>query len=167
MFRVERLTAAHDVTRFSCGNPLLDRWLHSAAVNADRSGAARVRVWLGREGEIAGYFAITPHTVDRTALPANIGRGAPSLVPGFLLARLAVADHLQGHGHCAELLYRAYAVILDLIRAGGGRLVIVDAIDERARSFHQHLGFRSAPDNADRLAIKVSSVAHTLKQAWP
>jgi hypothetical protein len=58
MLNVERLTAAHDVTGFSCGNPSLDRWLHAAAANADRSGTARVRVWLGRERE--GLLPTTP-----------------------------------------------------------------------------------------------------------
>jgi hypothetical protein len=55
---------------------------------------------------------------------------------------------------------------LNAIRVAGGRVVVVDAIDDRARGFYEHHGFRSLPLNDYRLVIKASTVAASLSIDW-
>jgi predicted N-acetyltransferase YhbS len=91
----------------------------------------------------------------------------PDVVPGFLLARLALAERLHDRGHGGELLADALLTSLDAIRVGGGRVIVVDAIDDNAHQFYQHFGFRPIAADDDRLVIKASTVATSLGLDWP
>ena len=163
---VERLNAAHQIDSFRCGNQELDSWLHSAALTADRAGTARVYLWLA-QSRILGYFALLPHQVRRSDVPPGIGRGAPDSIPGYLLARLAVAEDLRGQGRGGELLALAIEKILDAIALGGGRIIVVDAIDHAAAGFYQHHGFKAAPAIPARLIMKASTAAASVGTSWP
>ena len=167
MPRFERLAADHAVDGFVSGQDDLDEWVRHAAWTADRAGTARVYVWLSDADEVIGYFAIAPHNIRREELPSAVGRGAPDVIPGYLLARLAVSESLQGRGHGGELLATALGTILSAIRAGGGRVIVVDAVDDRARSFYEHFKFRPIPDNPHRLVMKASTAAASLSLDWP
>ena len=163
---VERLRAAHDLASFSCGSEVLDTWLRDGALTADRAGTARVFVDVD-DTNILCYFAIVPHLVRRDDVSRSIGRGGLDTIPGFLLARLALAETLHGAGRGAELLVRALDCILQAIIAGGGRLIVVDAIDDNAAAFYRHFGFTPTPNNAARLVMKASTAAASLAIDWP
>ena len=53
------------------------------------------------------------------------------------------------------------------IRIGGGRVIVVDAIDDRARGFYEHFGFRAVPADPNRLVMKASTAAASLSREWP
>lgn len=157
----------HELASFRCGNDDLDTWLRDAALTADRAGTARVYLWLDDDDEVIGYFAILPHTIRRDDVPSAVGRGAPEVIPGFLLARLALSEDLHGQGRGGELLAGAIETTLAAIRVGGGRVIVVDAIDDRAASFYEHFGFRAIPANLDRFVMKSSTAAASLSIDWP
>ncbi len=167
MPRFERLSSEHPTPSFGCGNDHLDSWLRTAAETADRAGTARVYVWLDDQHPVIGYFAILPHSIRREDVPSSLGRGAPDAIPGFLLARLALSEDLHGDGLGGELLAGALETTLAAIRVGGGRLIVVDAVDDRAHGFYTHFGFRAVPANPNRLVMKASTAAASLSIAWP
>jgi GNAT superfamily N-acetyltransferase len=158
----QRIAARHDLAGFACGNATLDRWLASAALTADAMGTARTYVWTD-EDLVVGYFSLCPHEVRRDELPSRLGHGAPHSIPAILLARLALDRRLHGQGLGASLLLDALGRATDAIEIAGGRLVVVDAIDEPARRFYEHHGFRAAPSRPARLFRKASDVAATLR----
>jgi GNAT superfamily N-acetyltransferase len=162
---LERLRVAHDVGAFQCGSEDLDMWLRHAAITADRPGTARVYVHL-HAARVAGYFALAPHHVRRGEIPTSIGRGSPDTIPGFLLARLALAQDLKGGGRGGELLAMALETILQAIAVGGGRLIVVDAVDENAAAFYRHYGFKQTPNDPGRLVMKASTAAASLGIGW-
>ncbi len=158
--------ADHVLDGFRCGNEL-DDWLIHSARNAVGQGT---RTWVvvdDDDGAVAGYFAVAPHLVNRDEVPKSIGRGAPRRIPAVLLAKLALAESLHGQGLGTELLMVALETILHAARQAGGRLVVVDAIDDAARGFYEHHDFRPLPDNGHRLVIKLSTVARALEVDWP
>ena len=115
------------------------------------------------EGDtIVGYFAIAPHVLDRGDAPKKLGRGAPRQIPAILLAKLALSADLHGQGLGAELLVRALGTIIDAARAAGGKVVVVDAIDEGAAAFYRHHDFEPLPDRPERLVMKLSTAARHL-----
>lgn len=164
-FDVEPL-ADHDVAAFTCGIPELDTWLQAHATTA-RGQGTRTYVAVEGDGRVVGFFAVAPHLVSRGDVPPAIGRGAPQAVPAVLLAKLAVAEDRQGQGLGAELLLTALRLVLAAARVAGGRLVVVDAIDDGAARFYQHHDFRPVPQRDDRLVIKLSTVAGALGEPWP
>lgn len=46
---------------------------------------------------------------------------------------------------------------------GGGRLIVVDAIDEAAAGFYRHHGFTAVKGNPHRLVLKVATVRALLE----
>lgn len=103
MSRYSRLSREHAIQSFSSGSDYLDTWLGHAAETADRAGTARVYLWLDDQDGVLGYFAILPQSIRREEIPSSVGRGGPDVIPGFLLARLALSEHLHGTGSGGEL----------------------------------------------------------------
>lgn len=145
--------------------PLLDKWLRESALNADRAGTARTVVW-SEDNHVVVYFSLAPHEVRRDTLPRRLGRGGPDAVPAILLARLALDSRLHGQGLGQQLLVDALLRAVSAVVAAGGRLLVVDAIDQRAASFYEHHGFRWLPGGTLRLAMKASDAARSLGLEW-
>lgn len=164
--RLEALRSDHDLDAFRCGHAVLDEWLRRHARNATGQGT-RTYVLVGERAEVVGYFAIAPHLLAREAAPRRIGRGAPSRIPAILLAKLALDERLQGQGLGSELLVHALTTIVEAARAAGGRVVVVDAIDEAAARFYQAHDFQPVPVDAHRLVMRLSTAAMALGIAWP
>jgi GNAT superfamily N-acetyltransferase len=124
-------------------------------------------VLVDDDDSVVGYFAIAPHLLERDAVPARIGRGAPRQIPAILLAKLALDKRAQGSGLGRALLVRALERIVDVAREAGGKLIVVDAIDEAAAAFYEHHDFIRLPGNPHRLVMKMSTAARALGESWP
>lgn len=129
---------------FSCGNAALDTWLSDTAARAHKSGSTRVRLlWDLHSSGLVGYYAVCPTEVRRDELPLSSKvRGGASIVPGFMLAKLAIATAVQGQGLGRDLLVDALEHICDAAELAGGRIIVVDPIDEPAAAFYEKYGFR-------------------------
>lgn len=157
----------HAVQDFDCGNDALTAWLKEHARHAKAQGT-RTYVLVSTDASVVlGYFAIAPHLIDRDEMPRRIGRGAPRQVPAILLAKLAVDLRKQGRGLGRALLVRAFEVVVEVARRAGGKILVVDAIDETAVRFYEYHGLVAIPGNAARLVIKLSTIASTLGTHWP
>lgn len=159
VYRSGRITAAHDLTCFQSENEALDGWLKTAALTADAMGTARTYVWTGSDDVVVGYFSLCPHEVRRDAVPSALAHGSAHSVPAILLARLALDVSLHGQGVGTDLLLDALSRATEAVDIAGGRLIVVDAIDEQAARFYEHHGFRAAPSYPARLFRKASDVA--------
>lgn len=161
---------SHNVESFDCGNDELNGWLKRAARDAAGHGT-RAFVLVDRGSgdieRIIGYFAVAPHYVDRDQVTARLGRGAPARIPAILLAKFAIDSSMQGAGLGSELLIQALLVILGAARRAGGRVIVVDAIDENAAAFYRHHDFEPLPQNQYRLLLRLSTAAKALGVAWP
>lgn len=166
-YRIEPLSDGCDLGDFTCGYPSLDSWLREHARNATRQGTRTYLLIEADTDSVAGYFAIAPHLLERDQAPRRVGRGAPSRIPALLLAKLALHERLHGRGLGAELLIHALTTIVVAARSAGGRLVVVDAIDDDAASFYRAHDFEPTPDNPHRLVLKLSTVAQALDIPWP
>lgn len=165
--RIERLSEEHRLEAFDCGNSELNAWLHGHAAGAARQGT-RTYVLLDHEtDDVVGYFALAPFLLERDELPARIGRGAPRRIPAILLAKLAIAASHQSEGLGGELLSRALERMLTAARIAGGKVAVVDAIDDDVVGFHLKYDFVPSPSDPRRLVAKLSSIARTLGQPWP
>lgn len=151
----------HDASGFTCGEESLDEWLRRYAASAAARGTARTWVWLDGEGRIVAYYALAAHKVAREQVPSRIGRGGPSELPAVLLARLALAEHLRGHGLGAVLVADALERVVEVTRTVAARVVVVDALTEPVAQFYETLGFRRIPGSL-RLVQKVTDIAAAL-----
>ena len=158
----EPLTAAHDVSAFSCGKPALDHWLKTRALASQEKGFTAVLV-VHDAGRVAGYYGLAPTAVVASILPRSIRTGQPpDPVPCLLLGQLASDAQWAGLGigtglvkHALERCVRAAALI-------GGRALMVNAIDEEAARFWQRRGFTPSRDDSLVLFRSISAIAASL-----
>lgn len=144
--RIEPLAGVHDRAAFSCGKPPLDRYLQRQATQDTRRGVASVFVAVepGRRERILGFFTLSAAAVVASDLPPALARRLPRHpVPAALVGRLAVDRAVAGRGLGGILLADA----VDKARAAASTVamaaVVVDPIDDAARSFYAAFGFRS------------------------
>jgi predicted GNAT family N-acyltransferase len=158
-FESVALTSEHDVGAFDCGVASLNAWLTDQSLRAQEAGTARTFVWVTADApeRVWAYFSLAPTEVARIDLSRGQSSGV-SVVPGYLLARLTVHQDLRGSGHGAELLVDALSRAARAAELGGGRLVVVDAIDDHAASFYRYHGFVPVKSNPNRLVLKIASV---------
>lgn len=156
------LAGHHDLSVFGCGVDGLDAWLRTQAARADRSDTARTYVWTepGSDAVVA-YYAIAPNQVRREELSRSM-TGGVSVVPAYLLARLALDRSLQGRGLGGQLLPDALEVIVAAASRAAGRLIVVDAIDDAAWAFYRHHDFQPVAGNPHRLVMKVATARQAL-----
>jgi GNAT superfamily N-acetyltransferase len=161
-FTSELLREDHDRTGFDSGNVDLDSWLRDHALHASAMNTGRTFVWHAGDGIVVAYFTLAAHVVARETVAKRTGRGSPDVIPAILLARLALDRAQQGQGLGAELLWDALSRAAAANRQAAARLVVVDAVDERAASFYEHFGFEPIPGNPARLVQKLSSIEAAL-----
>jgi predicted N-acetyltransferase YhbS len=160
---VVRLTADHNVDRFRCGRPTLDRWLHKHALAADSMDTTRTFV-VHRSGIVVGYYSLTMGSVERAEPPGKLTRGMPGYPIGaVLLARLAVDEREHGRGLGAGLLADALARGTFAGEQVAARLFMVDALDEGAASFYERFGFLPSPTRPFRLYRRVKDIRASMQ----
>ncbi|HXB66091.1 MAG TPA: GNAT family N-acetyltransferase [Solirubrobacteraceae bacterium] len=169
-YRVKPFSDGDDLESFDCGHAALNAWLRKHPRRATRQGTRKYLLIEDNTEAVVGYFALAPHLVERDALPRSAGRGAPSRIPAILLGKLALDARLQGQGIGAELLTQALVMIIEAARAAGGRLVVVDAVDEKAASFYRAHDFQPSPADTRRLIMKLSTAEQSTRRVsarWP
>ena len=156
--RVEPLHPDHDLSRFSCGDPELDRWLVSYALANHVAGFTRTFV-VHRGSVVVGFYALSMAAVQRRSAPRKVGRGGPPVVPVALLARLGVDTSEQGRGLGAALLKDAVQRAARAASDVGARALVVHAKHPRARAFDQLSGPVRSPTDHLHLLIRFEDLA--------
>ena len=149
-YRIE-LLGAQDRSAFASGSDVLDRYLQQQAKQDMRRRVASCFVAVDAAGEIAGFYTIAASSLVLDLLPAEQAKRLPRYptVPAVMLGRLAVAQAHQGKRLGGALVADA------LLRASRTEVMayamIVDAKDDAAVRFYQHLGFTRLDDDQRRL----------------
>ncbi len=141
----QSLAATHRLDDFNCGEPSLDDWLKRRALTNHLSGASRTFVVVNPEQYVLGYYALAAGAVAHQEATSAVRRNMPDPVPVMVLARLAVDARAQGFKLGAALLQDAVMRVRSVAEHAGVRALLVHALNERAKQFYEHYGFRSSP----------------------
>lgn len=151
------LTAAHQLTRFDCGNRALDAWLKNRALKNQASGASRTFV-VCRNGRVVGYYALATGSIERIAAPGRIRRNMPKSVPVMILGRLAVDTGMQRDRLGSRLLKDALLRTVRVSKNAGIRAMLVHAISDEAARFYKRRGFQPSPLDSMTLMLPLEHV---------
>lgn len=158
----ETLTAAHDVSAFSCGKPVLDHWLKTRALSNQLKGFTAVIV-VHHAGRVVGYYGLAPTAVVPAVLPRSIRTGQPpDPVPCLLLGQLATDTAWAGKGIGTGLVKHALQRCVLAARLIGGRALMVNAVDDEAARFWRRRGFMPAKDDPLILFRSIADIAATV-----
>ncbi len=139
------LTPEHDLSAFACGESALDEWLKRRALANQSSGASRCFVVANAERQVIGYYALAAGAVTHGEASRSIRQNMPDPVPVMVLARLAVDARAQGMKLGAALLQDALKRCVLVSQNTGVRAMLVHALNDKARQFYEHYGFKSSP----------------------
>ncbi len=160
----EPLTAAHDLSQFSCGKPALDYWLKTRALSNQEKGFTAVLV-VHEAAQVVGYYGLAPTAVVPNLLSRSIRTGQPpDPVPCLLLGQLATDSGWAGRGIGTGLLKHALERCEQAATLVGGRALMVNAVDAEAAAFWQRRGF--VPSRDDRLVLfrSIEAIAASLRR---
>ena len=133
---------------------MVDEWLATKALQHQTKHLSATKVLLDEDGAIAGYYTLVPAQIDFGDLPAEMVRRLPHrMLPAAVLAWLGVDAAHQRRGLGSQLLGQALRDCWE-----GGKifpfvLVILDCVDEKARSFYEKCGFAELPGQPYRLFL--------------
>lgn len=158
----EPLTAALDVSGFSCGKPTLDHWLKTRALSNQEKGFTAVLV-VHEQGRVVGYYGLAPTAVAPNILSRSIRTGQPpDPVPCLLLGQLATDLGWAGRGIGTGLLKHAMQRCVTAASLVGGRALMVNAIDIDAAEFWRRRGFIPSRDDPLVLFRSIADIAASL-----
>ncbi|MDR2123598.1 MAG: GNAT family N-acetyltransferase [Desulfovibrio sp.] len=155
------LTAAHDVSLFSCGELSLDDWLRKRAAKNESSGASRTYV-VCSDNDVAGYYSLAVGSIEHKFAPGNIKRNMPRPIPVMILARLAVDRRYAGRSVGTAMLRDALLRTLRAADIAGIRALLVHALNEKGASFYGARGFAVSPIDPLILFLALEHVGNQL-----
>lgn len=147
----ELLTSKHKKSDFSCGNEILDNYLHKQA-NQDVKRKLSVCFVIKevKTNLIKGYYTLSNYSIPLELVPHEIRKKLPrsyEAIPTTLLGRLAIDNNFQGQGIGKLILVDALKRSYELSKTIGSFAVVVDPIDKNAEKFYNKYGFIKLPDS--------------------
>jgi GNAT superfamily N-acetyltransferase len=150
----------HDVTGFSCGNELLDRWLTRYAGQNERREAARTFVAATGDRTVYGYYALLAGQLEHHEATPQTRKGLSRHfpIPVAILARLAIDSNQQGRGLGAALLNDALVRVCRASEEIAIRAVVVHAVDAYATEFYERFGFQALSTSPRTLMVTLAAL---------
>lgn len=140
-----KITESEDLSQFSCGITEIDEWAHKRAKTAEKNGTAVVYVSCS-ENTVAGLYSLSAHSVVRDEVGGGwLRRNTPESIPVVLLGMLGVDARFQKRGLGSSLLGDAIRRSVLVSQQIGAKALLVDPVDDAAKSFYSHYGFREIP----------------------
>jgi hypothetical protein len=156
--RASNCSAEITTASFICGKEALDRYFQQQVTQDARRHLATPFVMVMPDGAIGEFYTLSSTALRLQELPGDIAKQLPRypLVPATLIGHPAIARRYNGQGWGSFLMLDALhrcttAAIASLA-------VVVDAIDDEARTFYLHASFLPLSDSSYRLFRRMSDI---------
>lgn len=139
----------HNCADFDCGTPVLNEYLARYATQHRRRGVTQIYVLVDSDapGVVLGYYTLSAAQVETAQISEAERKGLPRFpVPCFRMGRLAVSKNQQGKKLGGKLVALAVSRCRHAKKEIAAYALLVDAKDEKAKSFYEHYGFTACSD---------------------
>jgi len=154
-------TTKHERKNFRCGVEVLDNYLKKQASIDSKRRFAQVFVLVDKmkASQILGYYTLSSSSFSKEKLPETKAKKLPHYpVPAVILGRLAIHSDLQGQGAGEYLLMDVFYRVLSASKVMGVYAIVVDAKNERVKTFYESYGFISFKNESFRLFITLKTL---------
>jgi len=138
----------HDRNSFDCGENELNTFIQTQAAQHMQAGISRTMVLAAsmplpnKKLPICAFYTVTPSSICRENLPAPLAKKLPHYpVPVFLIAQLAIHKEFHGSGLGKVSLIKALEYLWEVNAHMHAYAIIVDCLNESAKSFYTKFGF--------------------------
>jgi ribosomal protein S18 acetylase RimI-like enzyme len=160
-FEVRPITEIHKYSLdvFSSGEEKLDTYLQKYAKDNHKKGIGKTFVLINNEEHALGYYTISMASIEFSKLPKDLQRGIPRYpIPAARIGRLAVDLKYQGQKLGESLLFHALKRIYETSQYIAAFAIIVDAKNEKVKSFYEKYGFTSCSDEPLALLLPMTTI---------
>lgn len=157
-----RITGAHNVGDFDCGEPALDDWLKKRALRNESANASRTYV-ICAEQQVVGYYCLATASAVCSYVPGKLRRNMPDPLTVMVLGRLAIDRAWQGHGLGRALLRDAVLRTFQVSEIAALKALMVHALSPKAAQFYLQQGFHASPIDPAMLFLPVSEISASLQ----
>lgn len=162
---LERLHRSHPRKQFKSGQSDVDEWLATKSLQNQDKHLSVTKVLADSSGTIAGYYTLATGQVDFGDLPSEMAKKLPRrMLPVAILAWLGVSADRHGHGLGGLLLAQSLRDCHDAGQTFAFVAVILDCIDENARSFYEHFDFTALPGRPYQLFLSAARLEALMTQ---
>jgi GNAT superfamily N-acetyltransferase len=159
-FVLKSLQRSHLRSVFDCGQIEVNDWLQTKALQNQEKRLSATKVLLDQEGSIAGFFSLATGQVDFGDLPPELARKLPRrALPVAILAWLGVSRAYQGQKLGDLLLAQALRDCHGAGQTFAFVAVILDCVDERAKTFYRRWDFAELPGSPFRLFLSSQTLS--------
>ena len=163
-FSLEPLQRTQPRRHFDCGQSEVNDWLHTKALQHQDKRLSATKVLLDGDGAIAGFYTLATGQVDFGDLPSELARKLPRrALPVAILAWLGVSVAHQGEKLGDLLLAQSLRDCYEAGQTFAFVAVILDCVDDRAKSFYQRWDFAELPGNPYRLFLNSQTLAAMMR----
>lgn len=164
-FRLERLQKSHPRRGFDCGQELVNDWLRTKALQHQEKRLSVTKALVDSAGSLAGFYTLATGQVDFGELPTEVVRQLPRrALPVAVLAWLGVNQTLHGQGLGNRLLASALSDCYDAGQTFAFVAVILDCVDDAAKSYYTRWDFEELPGNPYRLFLGANTLATMMQK---
>jgi len=160
--KIEPLGKKHNRVVFSCGDEALDTYLKKRASQEAKKKIATTFVMVDSQtSAVIGYYTLSATSILLADLSDQTTKKLPNYphVPATLLGRLAIDGRYQARGYGELLIIDALRRALQATTEVASYAVVVEAINERARSFYEQYEFCAFSDRKLRLFLPMKTIA--------
>jgi GNAT superfamily N-acetyltransferase len=105
--------------------------------------------------QVMGYYALASGAVTHQEATRAIRQNMPDPIPVMVLGRLAVDLRAQGQKLGSAMLQDALQRCAMVSQNAGVRALLVHALNETARQFYEHYGFKALAAHPRTLMMRV------------
>jgi GNAT superfamily N-acetyltransferase len=146
---------------FDCGIEELNTYLWQFAVPNDKKniGKTFVAVEKTNPGKPVGYYTVSMAQIMFNELPETIKKGLPRYpIPAMRIGKLAIDLETQGKNIGALLLKDALLRAVNISSQVALHFVVVDALNEKAKSFYLKYGFTAFEENPLTMVMSLETI---------
>ncbi len=159
-FRLEPVERKHPRRRFDCGQDQVNDWLRAKALQHQKKRLSATKALLDPSGAIAGFYTLATGQVDFGDLPSELAKQLPRrALPVAVLAWLGVSQTQQGQGLGELLLAQALCDCHEAGQTFAFVAVVLDCVDDRAKTFYERWDFAELPGNPYRLFLSAKTLS--------
>jgi len=163
VLRIEPIAKLHNRKNFKCKKESLTHYLRRYARQNDESNIAKTFVAVDGDNKVFGYYSLSTSSIEFEDLPEEFAKHLPRYpIPAALIAKLAVDLNVEGQGLGSKLLIGALQNILAVSEEMAVKVVLVDAIDEEAKSYYLRFGFIELPGKDLKLFLPIETISQLL-----
>ncbi len=157
----QQLDRTHDRESFDCGVEELNNHLKKYARQNDEKGLGKTVVVVSDDNlkKIFGFYTISTGQIEIGSLPKEQRKKLPRYpLPVIRIGRFAVDIEFQGKGLGTALLMHALKNAEAVADRIGVYAVVLDAKDDKAKSFYLKCGFISLNNAPLKMFLPIRSI---------